>query len=52
VVRTATFFVNAKFDASGFDYDFELQSETGKEVPVSFVRVIKAEISELTIIYP
>jgi hypothetical protein len=41
VVRTATFFVTAKFDASGFDYDFELQSETGKEVPVSFVRVVK-----------
>lgn len=41
VVRTATFFVNAKFDATGFNYDFELQSESGKEVPVSFVRVIK-----------
>lgn len=40
-VRTATFFVTAKFDATGFNYDFELQSETGKEVPVSFVRVIK-----------
>jgi hypothetical protein len=44
VVRTATFFVTAKFDASGFNYDFELQSETGKEVPVSFVRVIKTDI--------
>ena len=41
VVRTATFFVNAKFDATGFNFDFELHSETGKEVPVSFVRVIK-----------
>ncbi len=41
MVRTATFFVDAKFDASGFDYDFELHSEAGKEVPVSFVRVIK-----------
>jgi len=44
VVRTATFFVTAKFDATNFDYDFELQSETGKEVPVSFVRVIKTDI--------
>jgi hypothetical protein len=41
VVRTATFFVTAKFDATGFNYDFELQCEAGKEVPVSFVRVIK-----------
>ncbi|MDG2254146.1 MAG: hypothetical protein P8L49_04250 [Opitutaceae bacterium] len=41
IVKTATFFVTAKFDASDFDYDFELQSEAGKEVPVSFVRVIK-----------
>ena len=41
LVRTATFFVDTKFDASGFDYDFELHSEAGKEVPVSFVRVIK-----------
>ena len=44
VVRTATFFVTAKFDASGFDYDFELQCEAGKEVPVSFVRAIKTDI--------
>ena len=41
VVRTATFFVDATFDASDFDYDFELHFEAGKEVPVSFVRVIK-----------
>jgi len=53
VVRTATFFVAAKFDASGFDYDFELHSEAGKEVPVSFVRVIKlpplVEVAGITV---
>jgi uncharacterized protein YjdB len=42
-IKTATFFVTAKFDATGFNYDFELQCEAGKEVPVSFVRVIKNE---------
>ena len=47
VVRTATFFVEAKFDASGFDYDFELHSE--EEVPVSFVRVIKNEFDSVSV---
>ncbi|MBW2741100.1 MAG: hypothetical protein JRE64_20170, partial [Deltaproteobacteria bacterium] len=42
VVRTATFFVDAKFDASGFDYDFEIHS--GGDLPISFVRVIKTGI--------
>jgi hypothetical protein len=40
-IKTATFFVTAKFDATGFNYDFELQCEAGKEIPVSFVRVVK-----------
>lgn len=37
--RTATFFVDAEFEASGFDYDFEIVSPA--EVPISFVRIIK-----------
>jgi len=40
-IKTATFFINAKFDAAGYNFDFELQST--QEVPVSFVRVIKTE---------
>jgi len=41
VVRTATFFINAKFDAEDLDYDFELH--TNGQLPVSFVRVIKTD---------
>lgn len=42
-IRTATFFINARLDDTGFDneYDFILESE--EEVPVLFVRVIKTE---------
>ncbi|MCK4919796.1 MAG: Ig-like domain-containing protein [Bacteroidales bacterium] len=46
-IKTATFFVTAKFDATGFNYDFELHSE--EEVPVSFVRVIKNEFDSVSV---
>jgi len=38
-IKTATFFIHAKFEATGYNFDFELQS--AEEVPVSFVRVVK-----------
>lgn len=46
-IKTATFFIKAKFDATGFNYDFELHSD--EEVPVSFVRVIKNEFDTVSV---
>lgn len=46
-IKTATFFLTAKFDAAGFNYDFELHSE--EEVPVSFVRVVKNESNSVAV---
>ena len=42
-IKTATFFIDARLDDTGFDhgYDFVLESE--EEVPVALVRVIKTE---------
>lgn len=37
--RTATFFIDADFDAAGTDFDLEVHSPT--QVPISIVRVIK-----------
>jgi len=42
-IRTATFFINARMDDTGFDHDFDFILESEEEVPVSFVRVIKTE---------
>lgn len=38
-IRTATIYAVASFEAKGFDYDFEIQSE--EKVPISIVRVVK-----------
>lgn len=43
IVRTATFFINARMDEPGFDHDFDFILESDAEVPVCFVRVIKTE---------
>lgn len=40
-VKTATFYIDARLDATGMDFDFELHS--AEEVPVIFVRVIKTK---------
>lgn len=40
-IKTATFFINARMDDTGFDYDFDFILESEEEVPVLFVRVIK-----------
>lgn len=41
IIRTATFFINARMDDNGFDHDFDFILESEAEVPVVFVRVIK-----------
>lgn len=45
IVRTVTFFINARMDDTGFDHDFDFILESEEEVPVFFVRVIKTEES-------
>ena len=42
-VRTATFFINAHADNTGFDHDFDFLLESENEVPVFFVHVIKTK---------
>jgi hypothetical protein len=42
-VRTATFFINARIDDAGFDYDFDFLLESEEEVSLFFVRVIKTK---------
>jgi len=42
-LRTATFFIDARMDDTGFDYGYDFVLESEEEVPVAFVRVIKTE---------
>lgn len=43
IVRTATFFIHARTDDTGFDHDFDFILESEAEVPVFFVRVVQTE---------
>lgn len=42
-IKTATFFINARMDDTGFDHDFDFILESAEEVPVVMVRVVKTE---------